>query len=60
LCSKSYDNLGPFDYKVLKLNGSQKQVIPPKTPTKEELDALDFKNNEWPITQDMLKMTLNL
>ena len=51
-------NLGPFEYKSLSLHGIRKQIIKPKSPNTEEIKTQDYKEDEWPITQDMLQMAL--
>jgi hypothetical protein len=54
-------NLGPYEYKSLNLRGYKKPIYKPKTQSSEESKSNDFKydDNDWPITQDMLQMTLD-
>ena len=40
------------------MNGIKKPLIRGKTPTQAEIRALDYTEDEWPVTHDMLRGAL--
>ena len=55
---QDYLKLGPLELKLLNIQGNQMSMIKPKTPPMEEIKAKDFKPDEWPVTQPMLRKTI--
>jgi len=54
-----YLKLGPLELKLLSVTGNSAAIHPAPVPTQEEVEAKQWNPEEWPVTQPMLKHSIN-